>query len=258
MAFDILKEKGFASHPSEKVRRELITIAGQLGTRDDLDWLYGIFNSAAGEQEKRLVSDAMMDIFQHCDADLLVQWARRFQTNPAQNDFDGQLRRQRAQNLLELAEKKAQAGGDEALLGLIRYRLAETYNNAQLYGLAAKYYGIILENCSDPNERDRIVAAMLAVHLHAGQVESAKQLMANILLTRDLQPEGLILKTLKDYFSSAQKNRTIQQVLTAFASIETADSPRPLWQQYLEEWQSRMPSPPSPPVPGPNSPPSAD
>lgn len=263
-AFEFFKQKGFTSHPSAKIRGELISIAGQIGTQDDLEWLGSITATAESEEERRPAAEAMMNIFQHCKADVMLAWAQKFSRQSKAKNDDFILAKTRT--LFETAEKKAEAEQDMQLLFSVRYSMAEHCADAGLYGLAAKYYGLLLQSGSDPNQTSQLTARLLDVNLRSGQTESVKQLVANVLLSEDLLPDVEISKALSNYFTTNQNSEQAGQIFLALVSIKVpVDSPRPFWSKQLEDWKSlvkispkasaepNMPAEPNVPV-GPNVP----
>jgi HEAT repeat protein len=259
-AFEILKQKGFTSHSSGKVREELISAAGQIGTQQDLEWLGALTINAAAEQERQHAADAMINIFQYCKTDVLLSWARQLSSQAKlKND---EFLHTRARALFEAAEKKAEAEQDANMLTSLRRTLAEYYADASLYGPAAKYYGMLLQTATDPNEKEKLTAGLFNVDLRSGQVESAKQLLTNILLSTDIKPNMEISKVLNSYFSQSQDPKAAKQMFLAFAAIKIpAENPRPLWSAQIADWRellkitSTAPAPVGPNVPaGPNIP----
>ena len=253
--FSLLKQKGFTSHPSIKIRSELISIAGQIGTADDLEWLGSILLTAAeSDDERRQVADAMMNIFQHCKADVLLAWAQRF-AGQARTKND-ELITTRTRSLFETAEKKAEAQQDLPLLFSVRRSMADYCASSELYGLAAKYYGILLQSKSesDANQTSEITSRLLNVDLRSGQIESVKQLVANVLLSSDLLPDAEVSKVLDNYFTANQDSEQTGRIFLAIASIKVSDqNPRPFWSKQLEGWKRLVKIAPSVPA-EPNTP----
>jgi hypothetical protein len=257
-AFEILKQKGFTSHSSGKIRDELISAAGQIGTQQDLEWLGALTMNAESEQERQRAADAMMNIFQYCKTEVLLSWAQQLSSQAKTKNDTFLLTRTRA--LLEAAEKKAEAEKDANSLTSLRRALAEHYAETSLYGLAAKYYGMLLQGATDPNEKERLTADLLNVNLYSGQTESVKQLLSNILLSSDIGPNAKISNVLDGYFkislvsSIYPKYETAKQMFSAIAAIKTpTDNPRPLWSGQIEDWRKLFKTDSATPA-GPNTP----
>ncbi len=253
-AFEILKQKGFTGHSSGKVREELISTAGQIGIQQDLEWLGVLTMNAESEQERQHAADAMMNIFQYCRTDVLLSWAQQLSSQAKlKND---EFLHTKARALFEAAEKKAETEQDANTLTSLRLTLAEYYSDASLYGPAAKYYGMLLQTITDPNEKEKLTAGLFNVNLRSGQVESAKQLLTNVLLSSDIKPNMEISKVLNSYFSQSQDSKTAKQMFLAFAAIKIpAENPRPLWSAQIANWRellkitSTSPAPVEPNIP---------
>jgi HEAT repeat protein len=257
-AFELFKQKGFTSHPSDRIRGELISAAGQIGTQDDLEWLGSIVTTAESQEQRTQAAEAMMNIFQHCKADIMLVWAQKFsQQSKVKND---EFLLARTRTLFEAAEKKAETEQDTKLLFSVRYSMAQHYADAGLYDLAAKYYGVLLQSSSDPNQISRLTTKLLDVDLRWGRTDSVKQLVANFLLSADISPDAEITGVLDDYFAANRDSRQAEQILLALASIKVSDQdPRPLWFKHLEDWKALIKITPSASVEpnvsaGPNTP----
>ncbi len=236
-AFELFKQKGFTNHPSVRIRGELISIAGQIGTQDDLEWLGSMVTTAESEEERRQAAEAMMGIFQHCKVDAMLAWAQKFSRQPKAKNDEFLLTRTRT--LFETAEKKAEAEQDMKLLFSVRDSMAQYCADTGLYDLAAKYYGMLLQSSSDPNQTSRITARLLDVNLRSGRTESVKQLVANFLLSADLLPDAEIAGVLDNYFTANQNSQQAGQTFLALASIKVSvDNPRPFWSSQLEGWKT--------------------
>jgi len=118
----------------------------------------------------------------------------------------------------------------------IQYAMADFCAQGQLYDLAAKYYGTLLQENPDPNQTSVITAKLLNVRLRSGQAEFAKQIVANFLLSADLSSDGPMSKVLDDYFTASQSPDS-GQIYLALASIKTSGNQRPSWNKQLEAWK---------------------
>ncbi|MDD5011970.1 MAG: HEAT repeat domain-containing protein, partial [Phycisphaerae bacterium] len=214
-AFEILKQKGFTGHSHAKICDELISAAAQIGTQQDLEWLGVLAMNTGSEQERQRAADAMMNIFQYCKMEVLLSWAQQLSSQAKSKNDEFLLARTRL--LLEAAEKKAEAEQNGDTLISIRRMLAEYYSESSLYGLAAKYYGMLLQTAADPNEKRQLTVSLLDVNLRSGQSESVKQLLANVLLSSDIRPNSEISQVLNDYFTQNMNTQTTKQIFFAVA-----------------------------------------
>ncbi len=245
-AFRLLLDKGFVSHPSEKIRKAVISLAGRVGSQDDMEWLFAIVTSAqAGTEEDKLAWDTIAKLAQGCSASYIVQWTDRYET--VLSDAGTKNNRQKILNLLEIAEKKVTNEGPKDLVGTIRVSLAKSYEKSGQYAIAAKYYGLLLTENSDPNERDVLTGEILWVHLKAGQFTQARQLIDNRLLGKDLSGiDDVIVTVIEKYLDQAGETE-LSALIKALKAVKI-ENPCPLWQQQLSKWTA----PTS--VPEPNSP----
>lgn len=236
-AFAKLKEKGFVNSPSDRIRGELISAAGQIGTQDDLEWLGVIMSSSTSDDEKRQAAEAMMNIFQYCKADVLLSWAEKMAGDAKTKNDEIVLTRTRA--LFEAAEKKADVEKNAELLISIRRAMAKHYGDSGLYVQAAKYYGLLLQSNIDSGEVPAVTTKLLDAHLRSGQTESAKQIVTNMLLSSDISSDAAVAKIIDGYFTSNRNSETAKQMLQLFASIQMpVGIDRPAWNRQIEKWQN--------------------
>lgn len=248
-AFEILKSQGFTGHSSSKIRTELISAAGQIGTAQDLEWLAALADNAETDVERQRAADAMMNIFQYCQTDVLISWAQKlYDGGKSQND---ELLLAKARTLFETAEKKAEAQQDVNSLVLLRRTLADSYAEALQFAAAAKYYGMLLQSATDVNERELLTANLLDMNIRGGQAESAKQLLANILLSNDIGEDKKVSKVLDKYFSENQNKERTAKMFRAIVSIQLAEANKyPLWTGQIAKWRGMLKILPA----GPNAP----
>jgi HEAT repeat protein len=246
-AFAMLKGKNFESHTSSKIRAELIAAAGQIGTAQDLQWLETLADTAETEDERQKASEAMMNIFQYCPTDVLITWGQKLSAKAKTKKDD--ILQTKSRMLFEAAEKKAEAEQDANSLNHLQRKLADSYADALLYVPAAKYYGVLLQNTSDPNEKEELTARLLDVNIRGGQIESAKQLLTNALLTGDIGPDRKVAETLNKYFSENRGKDRARKVLRTLAAIELPKNAQyPLWTEQTAKWRVMSANPPKTPA----------
>ena len=236
-AFGVLRDKGFTGHSSSKIRKALIELAGQIGGKDDTEWLFTVLTSTGTDaEERKLAWEAMSKLSQDFPAMDIIQLAVKYDAAMIPNAaVDTESRCQRALNLFETAERKIINEGSKELLGNVRLKLAACYEKCAQYDMAAKYYGLLLAESLDPNERDALTGAMLGVHLmKGGQFEQVGQLVTNQLLTKDLGKTDTIVVAIGEYLHQASEAES-STLINALKAIKT-ESPRPLWQGQLLKW----------------------
>jgi len=240
-SFELLKNKGFTNHLNSKIRGELISVAGQIGTTKDIEWLAILAGSADTEEERQRAMDAMMNIFQYCKTDILISWGQKlYDQAKFKNDA---LLAAKARGLFEAAEKKADTEQDANTLTSLRHILADCYADASLYAQAAKYYGILLQAAVDVNEKENLTARLLDVNIRDGQTDAAKQLLTNILLSGDIGADNKMCQVLDKYFSENQDRDRIRKIFNAITSIKLpapAAGKYPLWTVQVSKWRNML------------------
>ncbi|OHB49610.1 MAG: hypothetical protein A2Y10_15635 [Planctomycetes bacterium GWF2_41_51] len=238
-SFEILKNQSFFLHSSSKIRGELIYVAGQIGTAQDLEWLATLADNSELEDERQKAADAMMNIFQYCKTDILITWAQRLSVQSKSKNDDLLLVKSRT--LFEMAEKKAEAQQDANTLMVLRRTLADSYAEAKQYAQAAKYLGMLLQSAADSNDREYLTSRLLEVNIYDGQAESAKQLIANILLSSDIGEDKKVSNVLNQYFSDNQDKERCSKIFRAIASIQLSDAAKyPLWTAQIVKWRTLL------------------
>ncbi|MCE5340636.1 MAG: HEAT repeat domain-containing protein [Planctomycetaceae bacterium] len=235
-AFALLKSKNFESHTSGKIRAELIAAAGQIGTAQDLQWLETLADTAETEDERQKASEAMMNIFQYCPTDALITWGQKLSAKAKTKKDD--ILQTKSRMLFEAAEKKAEAEHDANALTRLQRKLADSYADALLYVPAAKYYGVLLQNTSDPNEKEELTTQLVDVNIRGGQIESVKQLLTNTLLAGDIGPDRKVAEILNKYFSENRGKDVAGKLLRTLAAIELPKNAQyPLWTDQMARWR---------------------
>ncbi len=235
-AFALLKSKNFESHTSNKIRAELIAAAGQIGTAQDLQWLETLADTAETEDERQKAAEAMMNIFQYCPTDVLITWGQKLSAKAKTKKDD--ILQTKSRMLFEAAEKKAEAEQDVNALNRLQRKLADSYADALLYVPAAKYYGVLLQNTSDPNEKEELTARLVDVNIRGGQIESVKQLLTNMLLAGDIGPDRKVAEILNKYFSENRGKDRAGKLLRTLAAIELPKNAQyPMWTDQMARWR---------------------
>ncbi|MBW8000995.1 MAG: hypothetical protein FVQ80_03115 [Planctomycetes bacterium] len=225
-ALEILKRDSL-NDSSAVVQEKLIILAGEVGGKDDMGWLFERIGTTA---QSELVWQAMLKIFKRDEtkADLLKEWMPKLY---AQN---GKLSKEQLASFLEIAERKAQSESDAGMLRDVREHLADLYTGNGDFERAAEYLGLLRESAETAEEKQAILGRLLDVYLQAGSLESAGQLVTNSLLEKDLEPNSVLVSSIENYLSHPPEGADIDAVLKMLGAIETAD--RPLWDMQLKVW----------------------
>jgi len=97
---------------------------------------------------------------------------------------------------------------------------------------------MLLQDVSDPNEKETLTARLLDVNIRGGQIESAKQLLTNVLLTGDIDENRQVAQVLDKYFSDNRGKERAAKILRSIASIEIAKPQNyPQWTLLIAKWR---------------------
>ncbi len=212
---------------SAVIKSRLITLAGEVGGRDDLIWLFEKIGTTA---DSELAWQSMLKIFERAEskAELLKEWMERFYVH------DGRILDEQLLSFLEIAERKAQADSAPRMLKDVREHLAGLYSKSGDYERAAEYLGLLRESSETAEEKEVILGRLLDVYLLAGNLDSAGQLITNSLLEKDLGPNSVVISSINSYLTNPPEGADTDAVLKMLESIKTTD--RPMWQEQLKTW----------------------
>jgi hypothetical protein len=226
-----LTAKNIANDPSATIRTNLMDLAGKIGGPNDLAWLTKIKTNDDGEAAWR----AAMEIFKRCDSALLAEWISRLDA-----DADAKLLPDQKAVLLEMAEQKAVAENNVAIVGAVRKQLAKFYSEQQQFDKAAKYYGMLAETASG-QERDNMLAELLEVRLKAKQFDAATQLVVNRLFEKDIDANDIFVEKINSCLAQSPTGNETTDFVKTLAGIGGVES-KPKWRQQLAHWQKQFES----------------
>ncbi len=231
-AIKILRD--FVKDNSEIVRKKIIELAGEVGNQDDLVWMREkIGLTTEGEPAWQ----AMLKIFKRSEAAVLAEWIDKFDS-PTPNT-KGKLSDEQKVSFLEMAERKAAGENKLKMLKNIRRKLADLYKKSGDFEKAAKYLGMTLKDARTAEQKEPILADLMDVYLRWPNVKSAKDLVANCLLEKDLDPNGAVVGVIDNYLSNPPAGTDPKAVLKALTQINTS-SERPKWLEQVKLWAGRL------------------
>ncbi len=231
-AIKILRD--FVKDNSEIVRKKVIELAGEVGNQDDLVWLREKIGLTA---ESEPAWQAMLKIFKRSEADVLAKWVGKFDL-PTTNT-KGKLSDEQKVSFLEMAERKAAGENKLKILRDIRKKLAELYKKSGDFEKAAEYLGMTLKDAQTAEEKESILAELMDAYLRWPNVKSAKDLVANCLLEKDLDPNSAIVGVIDNYLSSPPAGADPEAVLEALTQINPPPE-RPKWLEQVKLWAGRL------------------
>jgi HEAT repeat protein len=232
----------FANDADTNIRKQLITLAEQVGTVDDLPWL---LEKVSSNTEGAAAWKAMLEIFADSSVSVLSGWTPKLEQKGIGNS--------RMIAFLEMTERKAEASQKAAILRTVRAKLAEIYAATGQFERSAEYLGSVIKEEKDPNQHEQLTAQLVGVYLAAGNIKAAALLVNNRLLEADIDPQSPLTKVINDYLNSPPASIDPRKLVDEFSMIDiTAVAPRPQWKQLLSEWSKLFAvvvEPPKPPTP---------
>jgi hypothetical protein len=220
-----LLRNDFINDPSLILREKIIALANAAGGRDDLSWLSEKIGS---NSESEPAWQAMLKIFSGADVDLLNTWMDKLispgskvkLSNGQKIDF---------LKIAENAESNSEKKRD------IQKKLAELYYETSQFDQAAEYLGILYEVALTTEAKEAILPKLLDACLRGANLERAVGLVRNYLLQGDLDPAGIIVKSINNYFTDPPAGTDPNEVLKELVAIK-APQDRPKWEQQLKNW----------------------
>jgi HEAT repeat protein len=230
-ALAVLAANDMNNDPSSTIRASMMDLAGKIGGPNDLPWLAMKISGTNGESDAAW--RAMTEIFKRSDSTFLAEWISRFNTDP-----NMKLTPDRKIAFLEMAEQKADAENNAAILNAVRKRLADAYAEEGQFDKSAQYYGVLVETANG-TDRDALLARLLEVRLKAKQFDAAAQLLANRLLEKDVDANDVLAVPIGRYLDRPENRDNAILVLKSLDGIAGAAN-RSKWQQCLKQWRARF------------------
>ncbi|HUW20156.1 MAG TPA: hypothetical protein VMW16_12730 [Sedimentisphaerales bacterium] len=231
-ALNLLTKGGLVKDASIVIRKKLIELAGEVGGKDDLVWLWEKIGSV-GESDSAW--EAMLRIFKRSEVSVVAKWMGTF----ASSNPEVQLSNEQKLSFLEIAEQKALRENDARMLKTVREELAALYKKSGKFEQAADYYGRLHDTASAA-EKESILPNLLAVYLRWPNVERAANLLDNCLLIKDLGSDSAVVVSIDDYLNDpapgADPNAVLRDLL---GRVKTAQN-RPGWREQLNRWAERL------------------
>jgi HEAT repeat protein len=220
----------FVNDKNVNIRKRLISLAEEVGTVDDLGWLSEKMSSGA---EEAVAWKAMLRIFESGNCKLLSDWVELLELK--------KVAPVRMIALLEIAERKAQAENNIALLNTVRYKLARLLAQTQQRDRAKEYYGDLIKTDKNPEHRDQLRAELLELYLNDGQIKLAGSLITNRLLEDDVDDTCLIGQTLISFIQNSPQQAPGLIEELQHIKLEGV-GPKPLWQRLLRHLEEIQPA----------------
>jgi HEAT repeat protein len=227
------RKRGLVNDPSIGIRKKLVSLAGEVGGRDDLAGLWEKIGSTA---ESGPAWEAMLRIFKRSDVAVLDEWIDKFNSANAKSKLSGE----QMLSVLEIAEQKAVRGNNAEILGAVTRKLAELYNKMGKYEQAADYFGRLHDAAQTPEEKEAVLPDLLDAYLRWPNVERAAKLIDNCLLEKDLGPDSALVLSIEHYLDEPPVGAEPNAVLEEFFAKVNSPQNRPKWQGQLKRWARRL------------------
>jgi HEAT repeat protein len=227
-----LLAKDFVNDRSQIVRDRVMELAGEVGGKDDLSWLW---DKLGANSEGKTVWQAMLKIFNNCDINVIEDWIGRFDSQPGK----GKLSDEQCVSFFELAERKAVAENKAEMIRATREKLAQLYTKAGQFEQAAGYLGKLRGGAKTAEQKEAILGQLVDVYLRWPRVEAATQLIGNCLLEKDLGNDSAVIRSIDAFLDNPSGGSDPNIVLKSLRRIKSADQ-RPLWHQHLAQWSKRF------------------
>lgn len=224
--------KNYINDNSVIVRKKLIDLAGEVGSKEDLTWLAGKIGSNA---ESEPAWQAMLKIFNSSDAAVLNEWTDVFFSENSQY----RLSDEQKSAFLEIAERKAISENKQDIIKSVRDKLAAIYFKIGQYERAADYLGKLYEAAKTGREKEEILPRLLSAYLRWSKMEAAAKLVENRLLEKDVEPQCLITRAIDDYINNPPAGANTQELLKILSGIKLPVE-RPIWRQQIIDWNERI------------------
>jgi HEAT repeat protein len=223
--------KDLVNDKSSKVRGKLISLAGEVGGPEDLDWLVEKMGS---NPDGERVWQAMLNVFQRSDGAVLENWLAKFDSESV-----GKLSESQELAFLEIAEREAGIENKGQMLINVRRKLADIHTKRGEFERAAAYLGMLRESAGSAEAKEAILGELLGIFLRWPNLEAMKQLVSNRLLEKDLEPNNVIVQAIDGYLAEPTASGDANSIVKAIAEIELPPA-RPMWRGHVERWMSQF------------------
>lgn len=235
-----LLAKDFINDRSQIVRDRVMELAGEVGGKDDLSWLW---DKLGANSEGKTAWQAMLKIFNNCDVNVIEEWIGRFDSQAGK----GKLSDEQYVSFFELTERKAIAehasspasGNKVEMIRVAREKLAQLYAKAGQFEQAAEYLGKLRSSAKTAEQKDAILGQLVDVYLRWPKVEAATQIVGNCLLEKDLGNDSAVIRSIDAFLDNPSGGSDPNMVLKSLRRIKSADQ-RPLWNKHLVRWDKRF------------------
>jgi HEAT repeat protein len=224
--------KDYLNDRSQIVRSRVMELAGEVGGKEDLSWLW---DKVGTNSESGAAWQVMLKIFNGCDVNVVEVWLGRFDSPAGRQKLsDEQL-----VSFLELAERKAAGENRVPTLRTIREKLARLYAKTGRFERAAEYLGVLRESAKTAEQKYAVLGQLMDVYLRWPKLDAASQLITNRLLEGDVGADSAVVRSIDAFFDNPTGVADPNALLLMLRQIKPAEQ-RPVWEQNLARWNARF------------------
>jgi hypothetical protein len=224
----------FINDPNPAIRMRLIELAGEVGGREDLDWLS---KRIGQDSESDPAWQAMLKVFRRSGTEVVWKWMMELDAPASQI----KLSVEQKIALLTVIEQKAQAENNGDRLKDVWTRLFRLHVAGNDLARATKYVDLLLAAAADSREKCATLASLFEVCLAspAAQVDLAGALIEKYLSEKDLGHDSPIAKSINAYLSQPPEGSDPNALLAMLRQVKVAEpEERSLWRGLVTEWES--------------------
>lgn len=226
-ALKVLRTK-LANDSSANVRARIISLAEDVGTAEDLDWLYAKIDAGA---EVDIAWQAILVILSRSEVKHLEANYDRFTALRGQKKLTNSL----WQGFLEVALTKA---GDNKALRLKVHR-AFAYFSIETGALdQARTHLSSVSDLSDDSGKAAVRAQILGLELKGSRIKEASVLLSNELKARDLGESDAMIQEVNAFLADTSEGQDPRAILHSVLKEMQVTDARPQWERVRSLWLS--------------------
>ena len=222
-AFVAAKKNELYVDQDAQVRELVISLASQVGSHEDLEWLYGIAKTD-GESSWSV----LLDILKRSEPPVVKLWIDRLESD--------KIKPEKLLAVYLIAEKKQPLQSDA-----IR-KLASYYYSIKEAEKARTYSNQLLSKLTDLKEKESEALLMLNSSLALGDIQGAGLALATIVSMSDIAENDEVIKELDKYINDVNITDTIKSELIDILLKIELDG-RPIWDEYVKSITGQLAGP---------------
>jgi len=223
-AFRIFKEQNLVQDASPGIRQMVFDLAGQVGNKDDLEWLSTLLG---GNGASEGAWQAFRTILQRQTAEVCVAWAQKVTEQGVLPE--------RARQLWEIAEQKAQTESAAGLLEEIWTNLLTLAGKGKDYAQIVEIGKRIKSGNPRPEYMDKINPEIIRAALFSHQPAAWGPVLKQVLSKGDIGAGHPIVNVIDEYLNSSEKEEDKKIFLESLnKDYRSPDCPE--WSKNVERW----------------------